>query len=73
MDTVSPMTRTVEDCALIFGLIAGYDPRDAHSAQVPVDDYGKGFGRGVRGFRIGLIRDYSLTHVQPAVGERNIP
>lgn len=68
MDTVSPMTRTVEDCALIFGLIAGYDPLDPHSAQVPLDDYGKGFGRGVRGFRIGLIRDYSLTHVQPAVG-----
>jgi aspartyl-tRNA(Asn)/glutamyl-tRNA(Gln) amidotransferase subunit A len=69
MDTVSPMTRTVEDCVAMFEIIAGYDPRDDHSAQVPVADYRAELERGVRGLRIGLIRDYSLTHVQPAVGE----
>jgi aspartyl-tRNA(Asn)/glutamyl-tRNA(Gln) amidotransferase subunit A len=69
MDTVSPMTRTVEDCVAMFEIIAGYDPRDDHSVQVPVADYRAELERGVRGLRIGLIRDYSLTHVQPAVGE----
>ena len=69
MDTVSPMTRTVDDCAVMFGIIAGYDPVDVHSAQVPVDDYTSGFGRGVASLKVGLIRDYSLTHVQPAVGD----
>jgi aspartyl-tRNA(Asn)/glutamyl-tRNA(Gln) amidotransferase subunit A len=69
MDTVSPMTRTVEDCVAMFEIIAGHDPRDDHSAQVPLADYRAELERGVRGLRIGLIRDYSLTHVQPAVGE----
>jgi aspartyl-tRNA(Asn)/glutamyl-tRNA(Gln) amidotransferase subunit A len=68
MDTVSPMTRTVEDCVLMFEAIAGYDPLDDHSAQVPVSDYRGELSRGVGGLRVGLIRDYSLTHVQPAVG-----
>jgi aspartyl-tRNA(Asn)/glutamyl-tRNA(Gln) amidotransferase subunit A len=62
------MTRTVEDCAIMFEAIAGYDPLDDHSAQVPVPDYRGELSRGVRGLRVGLIRDYSLAHVQPAVG-----
>lgn len=69
MDTVSPMTRTVEDCLTMFEVVAGHDPLDAHSAQVPVADYRAELGRGMRGLRIGLIRDYSLTHVQNAVGD----
>lgn len=68
MDTVSPMTRTVEDCLTMFEVVAGHDPLDAHSAQVPLADYRAELGRGMRGLRIGLIRDYSLTHVQKAVG-----
>src|SRR5436853_5311186 len=68
MDTVSPMTRTVEDCVLMFEVIAGHDPLDEHSAQAPVSDYRAELTRGARGLRVGLIRDYSLTHVQPAVG-----
>jgi aspartyl-tRNA(Asn)/glutamyl-tRNA(Gln) amidotransferase subunit A len=67
MDTVSPMTRTVEDCVLMFEIIAGYDPLDEHSAHVPVPDYRGELPRGARGVRLGLIRDYSLAHVQPAV------
>lgn len=69
MDTVSPMTRTVEDCVTMFEVIAGYDPLDPHSAQVPLADDRAELGRGVRGLRIGLIRDYSLTHLQQAVGD----
>ena len=69
MDTVSPMTRTVEDCVTMFEVIAGYDPFDPQSAEVPLADCRAGLGRGVRGLRIGLIRDYSLTHLQKAVGD----
>ncbi|PYN82495.1 MAG: Asp-tRNA(Asn)/Glu-tRNA(Gln) amidotransferase GatCAB subunit A, partial [Candidatus Rokuibacteriota bacterium] len=68
MDTVSPMTRTVDDCVLMFEVIAGHDPLDEHSSQTPVSDYRAELTRGARGLRVGLIRDYSLTHVQPAVG-----
>ena len=69
MDTVSPMTRTVEDCVLMFEVVAGHDPLDDHSAQAPVAAYRAELGRGVRGLRVGLVRDYSLSHVQPAVGD----
>src|SRR5881275_3633815 len=69
MDTVSPMTRTVDDCVLMFEVIAGHDPLDEHSSQAPVSDYRAELTRGVRGLRVGLIRDYSLTHVQKAVGD----
>src|SRR5207245_1897199 len=67
MDTVSPITRTVEDCLLMFQVVAGFDPMDPHSAQVPVPDFHIDLDRGFRGLRVGLIRDYSLTHVQPPV------
>jgi aspartyl-tRNA(Asn)/glutamyl-tRNA(Gln) amidotransferase subunit A len=68
MDTVSPMARTVEDVVLMFDVIAGHDPLDDGTAQVAVADYRGELARGIRGLRIGLIRDYSLSHVQPAVG-----
>jgi aspartyl-tRNA(Asn)/glutamyl-tRNA(Gln) amidotransferase subunit A len=39
LDTVGPLARSAEDCALILGVIAGHDPRDPLSAQEPVPDY----------------------------------
>ncbi len=68
MDTVSPMARTVEDVVLMFGVIAGHDPLDESTAAAALPDYRAELARGVRGLRVGLIRDYSLSHVQPAVG-----
>jgi aspartyl-tRNA(Asn)/glutamyl-tRNA(Gln) amidotransferase subunit A len=67
MDTVGPMTRTVEDCAVMFNAIAGHDPRDSGAAQVPTVDYTTDLTRGVEGLRIGVIPDYFFTHLQPAV------
>src|SRR5437763_1243868 len=69
IDTVSPMTRTVEDCVVMFEAIAGHDPLDDHSAQVPLADYRAELARPVRGLHVGLIRDYSLPHVQKAAGD----
>jgi aspartyl-tRNA(Asn)/glutamyl-tRNA(Gln) amidotransferase subunit A len=62
MDTVGPMTRTVEDCAIMLEAIAGHDPRDATSSSEPVPDYAMSLGEGVRGLRVALPRemfDYS--------------
>jgi aspartyl-tRNA(Asn)/glutamyl-tRNA(Gln) amidotransferase subunit A len=67
MDTVGPMTRTVEDCALMFGTIAGHDPRDDGCAAVPVVDYTADLGRGVEGIRIGVVPGYFFHHLQPPV------
>ena len=55
-DHAGPLTRTVEDAALILNVIAGYDPADATSVRTPVDDYTGALGGGVRGLRVGVPR-----------------
>lgn len=67
MDTVGPMARTVEDCAIMFNVIAGHDPKDNGCANVPVDDYTADLERGVEGIRIGIVPGYFFHHLQPAV------
>ena len=67
MDTVGSMTRTVEDCAILFNAIAGHDPRDGGSALEATTDYTADLDKGVKGMRIGLIPDYFFSHLQPAV------
>ena len=57
MDTPGPITRTVEDAALVLRVIAGHDPRDPQSSRRPVPDYVAGLGGGVRGLRIGVITE----------------
>ncbi|HEY7496579.1 MAG TPA: amidase [Candidatus Tectomicrobia bacterium] len=57
MDAAAPMTKTVQDCALILGTIAGYDPRDLFTSRRPVPDYTTRLGRDLQGVRIGLIRE----------------
>lgn len=67
MDTAGPMTRTVEDCAIMFGTIAGHDPNDATTARAATCDYTAGLTAGVRGLRIGVIPGYFFHHLQPPV------
>lgn len=67
MDTVGPMARTAEDCALMFNAFAGHDPKDAGTATVGTVDYAADLNRGVAGLRIGVIRDYFLAHLQKPV------
>ena len=57
LDTVGPMTRTVRDCALMLGAIAGQDPRDTSSSPEPVPDYVASMDGGIRGLRIALIKE----------------
>jgi len=54
LDTVGPLTRNVEDAALILSLIAGADPADPTAAAEPVPDYVAGLARGAAGLRIGV-------------------
>lgn len=58
LDHVGPMTRTVEDNAILLNLIAGHDPDDPGSADLPTEDYTKALGKGVKGLRIGVIRHF---------------
>jgi aspartyl-tRNA(Asn)/glutamyl-tRNA(Gln) amidotransferase subunit A len=67
LDTVGPMTRTVEDCAIMLNVVAGHDPRDPGSALESTTDYTADLGMGVKGIRIGLISDYFFSHLQRPV------
>jgi len=67
MDTAGPITRTVEDCALVFGAMAGFDRNDPVTAERPTDDYGSWLGMDLRGLRIGIVPGYFFEHLQPAV------
>jgi len=57
MDTVGPMSRTVEDCAMTLQAIAGYDPKDPHSWKRPVPDYVRSLEGGIKGLRIGILKE----------------
>jgi aspartyl-tRNA(Asn)/glutamyl-tRNA(Gln) amidotransferase subunit A len=58
LDHVGPMTRDVEDCAIVLGAIAGDDPLDAASSAAPVPDYRLGLEEGAAGRRLGVDRTY---------------
>ncbi len=56
-DAASPMTKTVRDCAIVLGAIAGYDAQDPTTSHKAVPDYTALLGQSIRGLRIGLIRE----------------
>lgn len=62
LDNAGPMTKSVEDNALLLGIIAGADPADRMCSERPPDDYLKLLRAGVRGLRIGLPKNYFLEY-----------
>lgn len=58
LDQGGPLARTAEDCALMLGAIAGFDPKDSTSVDQPVDDYLASLNQPLAGLRIGLPKEY---------------
>ncbi len=54
LDQIGPITRTVEDSAMLLQTIAGYDPKDSTSVDIPVPDYSKSLIQSVKGLKIGV-------------------
>ncbi len=67
LDQIGPITKTVEDSAILLNVIAGHDERDSTSANVPVPDYTQALKRGVKGLRIGLPKEYFVKGMDPEV------
>ena len=65
LDHCGPMAWTAEDCAIMLHAIAGYDPNDPGSANLPVPDYSAALNDGIRGLRIGVIRHFYEPHLPP--------
>ncbi len=62
LDTIGPMARSARDCALILGVIAGHDARDATSIDAPVNDYVGFLDGNASGLRVGVPAEYFFTH-----------
>ena len=60
LDQAGPLARTVEDCAILLGSMAGFDPKDSTSADLAVPDFAAACRRGVKGLRIGVPREYTM-------------
>jgi aspartyl-tRNA(Asn)/glutamyl-tRNA(Gln) amidotransferase subunit A len=60
LDQAGPMTRDVRDAAIMLGAMAGHDPKDSTSADLPVPDFEAALTNDIRGKRIGIPREYRL-------------
>ncbi|WP_298438316.1 Asp-tRNA(Asn)/Glu-tRNA(Gln) amidotransferase subunit GatA [Geobacter sp.] len=67
LDQVGPLTRDVTDCALMLQAVAGHDPLDSTSVDLPVPDYTKALTGDVKGLRLGLPKEYYIAGLDPDV------
>ncbi len=67
LDHPGPFARTVEDCAVLLRSMAGFDPKDSTSVDQVVPDFAAACGRGVRGLKIGVPREYRSDDMPPEV------
>ncbi len=67
LDQCGPFARSVRDCALVLGALAGHDARDATSVDLPVPDYAAALTGGVKGLRLGVPREYFVAGMEPGV------
>ena len=58
LDQAGPMTRTVRDAAIMLKVMCGHDPKDSTSASMAVPDFEAALGKGVKGLRIGIPKEY---------------
>src|SRR5690606_36264475 len=60
LDQAGPIAKTVRDSAILLGSMAGHDPKDTTSVDMPVPDFEAAVTRGVKGLRIGIPKEYRL-------------
>jgi aspartyl-tRNA(Asn)/glutamyl-tRNA(Gln) amidotransferase subunit A len=73
LDQIGPITKDVRDSALLLSVLAGHDPKDSTSANVPVPDYLGSLGKDVRGMKLGIPKEYFVEggiepEVEAAIG-----
>ena len=67
LDQIGPFSRTVADSAAVLQVIAGHDPRDSTSLDVPVPDYSAALNRPIQGLKIGILQEAFVEGLQPEV------
>jgi aspartyl-tRNA(Asn)/glutamyl-tRNA(Gln) amidotransferase subunit A len=67
LDTVGPLARSAEDCALLLGLMAGADPADPTAVNGPVPDYTAATQQSIKGLTIGVPTAFYVDDLDPEV------
>ena len=67
LDHIGPLTKTVKDAAIVLRTIAGRDPMDSTSADLPVPDYVAELEKPVQGLKIGVAKEYLGEGLDPEV------
>jgi len=69
LDQIGPLTRTVEDAALVYDAMAGYDPMDSTSIDRPVEPTAKGLLESLSGLKVGIVRQFDTRELGDDVDE----
>ena len=71
LDQIGPITKDVEDAAILLNAIAGHDPRDSTSVNAPVPNYVDDMkqGDGLKGVKVGIPQDYFTDGMEPGVAQ----
>ena len=67
LDQIGTITKDVRDAAILLKVIAGYDPMDSTSADLPVPEYGKSLKDNLRGMKIGVPKEFFTEGMDPEV------
>ncbi|MBF0248380.1 MAG: Asp-tRNA(Asn)/Glu-tRNA(Gln) amidotransferase subunit GatA [Alphaproteobacteria bacterium] len=67
LDQAGPMTKTVEDAAIMLGAMAGHDPKDSTSAPMAVPDFAAALSGDVKGLKIGIPKEYRMDGMDPEI------
>lgn len=67
LDQIGPITKDVEDAAILAGLISGFDPRDSTSVNQAVPDYTQSLGQDIKGLKIGIPKEYFVSGLDPEI------
>ena len=58
LDQIGPITKTVEDAAIVMNVIAGHDPLDSTSSPKPVPDYTANLGKEIKNLRVAVVKEF---------------
>jgi aspartyl-tRNA(Asn)/glutamyl-tRNA(Gln) amidotransferase subunit A len=67
LDQAGAMARDVRDCAIMLKAMAGFDPKDSTSLDIPVPNWEAGLSGDLRGKRVGIPREYRVDNMPPAI------
>jgi len=69
LDQAGPMTKNVEDCALLLQAMSGYDSKDSTSVDTKVDNYSSKLTEKVKGLKIGIPKEYRVENMPNEIDE----